>query len=575
MSTKDPNLKVIFGSDTKDFDKGCKDVKQGLKDIGRDASEFGGAMKTAMGKGAAAVAAVTAAVAGTIAIIKDLAQQNQALGDAWERTCEGMKGAFDSFKTAVANMDFTNLFTNMREASRLARDLYDARDGLGEVQTSYNIALARQQKTINQLRLDMADMSKTEEERVAAGNKLLKIYEDLEKNPTRSLLNISEKSLDVIANKLGYTLKDLPEEELKKTRRYVEQFFIWLGTEAGEAWNSAYGAAFADPAKLWQTTINAQNAGLSDAYRAMLWNYQGAVGDKDREAMEQAIVAYYNQEAKYSEETLKIRKQINSLQVAGAKQDEKSSAASAKAALAERKKAEAEIQEMLTYMAKRQENNDLYGNAFAGISKVSDIRAFTGFGGLATLRDEYQSRLTAELGDLTIYVGIKPKKDTVINLTQEINSLLETSINRTGEIMGDLIGTLAAGGDAWGDFKNAAVSALGDLAIAVGKIAIKMGLAAAGIDVALKDTGQWYIAVAAGAALVALGTAVKSSLSAAASGDYSASGGGYSGGYATSSSGGDWETREVNVNVTGTLVADGDQLVTVINNTNKKNYYLQ
>ena len=569
MSTKDPNLKVIFGSDTKDFDKGCKDVKQGLKDIGRDASEFGGAMKTAMGKGAAAVAAVTAAVAGTIAIIKDLAQQNQALGDAWERTCEGMKGAFDSFKTAVANMDFTNLFTNMREASRLARDLYDARDGLGEVQTSYNIALARQQKTINQLRLDMADMSKTEEERVAAGNKLLKIYEDLEKNPTRSLLNISEKSLDVIANKLGYTLKDLPEEELKKTRRYVEQFFIWLGTEAGEAWNSAYGAAFADPAKLWQTTINAQNAGLSDAYRAMLWNYQGAVGDKDREAMEQAIVAYYNQEAKYSEETLKIRKQINSLQVAGAKQDE---TAAAKAAAAAKKQQEelkkiADIHAKWSWMGSvstegiQSPQGSVMGPSLSILPQQVDTALF-------------KETFLAQLGEIKVAIGFEADTQKIHDITNEVTSLVQNAVTRTSEILGNLVGTLAAGGDAWGDFKNAALSAFGDMAIAVGKIAVSAGVATLGIKAAFESLNG-YAAIAAGAALIALGAAVKSSLSAVASGDYSASGGGYSGGYSSSSSDNGYETREVYVNVNGTLQADGNQLIAVINNTNKKNYYTQ
>ena len=569
MSTKDPNLKVIFGSDTKDFDKGCKDVKQGLKDIGRDASEFGGAMKTAMGKGAAAVAAVTAAVAGTIAIIKDLAQQNQALGDAWERTCEGMKGAFDSFKTAVANMDFTNLFTNMREASRLARDLYDARDGLGEVQTSYNIALARQQKTINQLRLDMADMSKTEEERVAAGNKLLKIYEDLEKNPTRSLLNISEKSLDVIANKLGYTLKDLPEEELKKTRRYVEQFFIWLGTEAGEAWNSAYGAAFADPAKLWQTTINAQNAGLSDAYRAMLWNYQCAVGDKDREAMEQAIVAYYNQEAKYSEETLKIRKQINSLQVAGAKQDE---TAAAKAAAAAKKQQEelkkiADIHAKWSWMGSvstegiQSPQGSVMGPSLSILPQQVDTALF-------------KETFLAQLGEIKVAIGFEADTQKIHDITNEVTSLVQNAVTRTSEILGNLVGTLAAGGDAWGDFKNAALSAFGDMAIAVGKIAVSAGVATLGIKAAFESLNG-YAAIAAGAALIALGAAVKSSLSAVASGDYSASGGGYSGGYSSSSSDNGYETREVYVNVNGTLQADGNQLIAVINNTNKKNYYTQ
>ena len=144
---------------------------------------------------------------------------------------------------------------------------------------------------------------------------------------------------------------------------------------------------------------------------------------------------------------------------------------------------------------------------------------------------------------------------------------------KTSEIMGNLVGTLVAGGDAWGDFKNAALSSLGDMAIAVGKIAVKTGVSMLGIKAALKLDNP-YVAIAAGAALIALGAAVKSSLSQVASGDYSAGAGGYSSGY-SSSSGGDWDTREVTVNVTGTLTANGDQLITVINNANKKNYYTQ
>lgn len=572
MSTKDPNLKVIIGADTKDFDKGAKSVKQGLLGLGKDAQEFGGAIQALSGKGVAAFAAVTAAVAGAIKIIKDLSQQNQALGDAWERTCAEMTGAFDSFKTAVANMDFTNLFTNMREAGRLAKELYNAQDGLGEVQTSYNLSLARQQQTINQLRLDMADLSKTDEERIAAGQKLLKIYQDLEKNPTRALSNISDASLDVIANKLGYSMSGLSKEELDKTRKYVEQFFIWLGTEVGEGWNNAFSEAFADPSKLMATTMASQNAGMSEAYRRMLWNYQANVGDKDRLAMEEAVVAYYNQEAKLSDETFKIRKQIQSIQNSGANAD-------ATAAAAASKKAEAEWR-------KQQELLQKIAEVHAKWATIADAGAITGgvsptFPGVITptltvlpqVDAEYwKETITAQLGDFTIGIGLKADTEKIHDITREVNSLLESSITRTSEIIGNLVGTLAGGGDAWGDFKNAALSAFGDMAIAVGKIAIQVGLADAGIEAAL-STGQWYVAVAAGAALVALGSAVKSSLSAVANGDYSAAGGSYSGGYSSTGSGNGYETRDVTVNVTGTLEANGDQLIAVINNTNRNNYY--
>ena len=236
-----------------------------------------------------------------------------------------------------------------------------------------------------------------------------------------------------------------------------------------------------------------------------------------------------------------------------------------------REQARKEIDEMLVALDKRLENNERL-SVLQDLPNVSDIRAFTGMGGLANITDEFKQRLVAEFEGFTLYVGLKAKPETVVDLTQEINSLLESSINRTAEMMGNLIGTLAAGGDAWSGFKNAAVSALGDLAIAVGKIAIKTGVGMLGIQAALNMDNP-YVAIAAGAALVALGTAVKSSLSAVASGDYSAGGGGYSGGYSSSGSGNGYETRDVKVYVTGTLEADGDKLITVINNTNNRNYY--
>jgi hypothetical protein len=175
------------------------------------------------------------------------------------------------------------------------------------------------------------------------------------------------------------------------------------------------------------------------------------------------------------------------------------------------------------------------------------------------------------MGEITLYVGLKTDTQKVQDISNEITSLLQSGVARTAEILGDLFGTLAGGGDAWGDFKNAALSAFGDMAIAVGKIAISTGLASEGIQAALKMDNP-YIAIAAGAALVALGSAVKASLSAVANGDYSAAGGAYSS-TASSAGSGDYDTREVNVNVNGTLQADGDQLLAVINATNNRNYY--
>ena len=168
---------------------------------------------------------------------------------------------------------------------------------------------------------------------------------------------------------------------------------------------------------------------------------------------------------------------------------------------------------------------------------------------------------------------IHPKLDEkeVIDISKELASLMEQATMSVSESIGTLIGDLVTGGNAWANFANSALSAFGDMAIAVGKMAIGTGVATIGIKKALESLNG-YVAIAAGAALVALGTAVKSGLSNIASGDYSAGGGGYTEGYSSAGSG-NYEQREVKVYVTGTLEADGDKLITVINNTNKKNYY--
>lgn len=79
--------------------------------------------------------------------------------------------------------------------------------------------------------------------------------------------------------------------------------------------------------------------------------------------------------------------------------------------------------------------------------------------------------------------------------------------------IGSFAGTLAAGGD----LVNAALIPLADMAIRVGKIAIATGIAIGGIREALRTLNP-VVAIVAGAALVALGTAVKAALRGAAGG---------------------------------------------------------
>ena len=175
------------------------------------------------------------------------------------------------------------------------------------------------------------------------------------------------------------------------------------------------------------------------------------------------------------------------------------------------------------------------------------------------------------LGNLKIGVGVELDKSKVQDFTAQLESLINSSVESIGTTLGQLFGDLATGGDAWDNFKNAAISAFGDMAIAVGKIAVAAGTATLGLKAAFESLNP-YVALAAGAALIALGTAVKTGLSNVASGNYSSSSATStvaSSGYSSSTSN-DWAESEVNVKVTGTLQANGSALVAVLNNEEKR-----
>lgn len=173
-----------------------------------------------------------------------------------------------------------------------------------------------------------------------------------------------------------------------------------------------------------------------------------------------------------------------------------------------------------------------------------------------------------------IAVSVTPEVDmeawTVT--AEDLTNMLTSYVDSMSQSLGGLVGDLINGQGAWENFGAASLSALGDLAISFGKICVASGLAAEGIKKSLSL--HPVLAITAGAALIALGTAVKTSLSNIASGSYSSAGavatstGSYGG--SSSSIGTAFDTRDITVNVKGSLRADGNQLLAVIENENTR-----
>ena len=174
--------------------------------------------------------------------------------------------------------------------------------------------------------------------------------------------------------------------------------------------------------------------------------------------------------------------------------------------------------------------------------------------------------------DMQVTALIRPvvDKEEVKKSVLELSSAMASGVSDMASTIGSLVGDLATGENAWRNFASNAVSSFGDMAISVGKMAIATGLATEGIKTALESLNG-YVAIAAGAALVALGSAVKSGLSNIAGGNYTASASVAAPTYGrTGAQGGGYATSAINVSISGKLTASGTDLALVLSKENMR-----
>ena len=153
---------------------------------------------------------------------------------------------------------------------------------------------------------------------------------------------------------------------------------------------------------------------------------------------------------------------------------------------------------------------------------------------------------------------------------EQLTSMIQGAFMDVSASIGSFLGNAMSGGDmdaAAADLKAGILNTLGDLAQQVGELAISTGVAVAGIKTALESMNP-YVAIAAGAALVALGAAVKT-----AAGNISR-GASYGSGTSASSyisqGSGDYSARELKIKVTGRLIGSGSTLIGVIDQENNR-----
>lgn len=536
---KEPKMKIGIGADTGDFEKGARKVKQEMKDMNKVSSDAFAAIGNALGIDVGKVQQFSSALSGLARNLTTTGTEGASafskIGSAVTSVGAGIAGlglaaAIAAFKQLNAEAD---AFEKTIQGGVIARQTE-------AFTTTFSQALRDQSSlgsTASSWRQDVREIWA-----VMWGG--IKTGFDTERMQEATQLADRAKQIATELYDIELQRKENSVQIAQIDAQIAQQREIISDTSRSAAERSA---ALAIAQDLIKQKLDLQLP-LAERQRDLLVEYNSLASTtiKEYDAEIAAKIQVNNliqQEAAEQRSLLRQQNQINAaLQKTNALQQRPS----------------------LTGIGSVGSGSMLGNVVQVPVEFIADTRSFSNIKQLAEF----------ELAGISVSVDFELDaekwKDIAQNAINGIKNAVASAAVEMSEAIGTLVGELVSGEGGWDNFANAALSAFGNMAQSIGKIAIEAGTSVLMLNAALESMSPTaaYAAIAAGVALVALGAAVKAGLSSIASGNYSAGMG-----VATSTSSSfvsDYQQRDVYVNVTGTLQADGDQLVAVISNTEKK-----
>lgn len=551
------DLWVRLGLKKDDFSKGMDDAK-------KDVSGFGSAMGRMAGLAKAAWAAVAAAV---VKFATDAVKLTQRWGDQWNVTMSGVRGAYQSFVRDLSNgVGWGELFQNMRDAYRSAKEVAAALDEVFERKVSFSYQEAAINKQIAELRLITSDTSQSDAKRKKAAQDIIELEKQLGKVKQDILKQEAagnrQKFMDASHlndEQIDFLVRNYNEnrDAIQEARAYGEQRLklekdianAQRAASSGPAASRQYSLANLEKAKTELAELEAQTTDSVRAVWEMTKGYDRA-NDELVQGMAEAEVAAINAE------TEAINAQRNAVRTIGqidnrngmgagtgagkgtAQDDESPQQARTGAG-----KGPAQDDESLQQARAIQARLEQAAKSEVQImrEKYEEEKALLEKHGMDTerLTQEYLASLIADavepgLDDIADAVdNFEPVEIEPLEISDEtgveewiaeLERLTEIAEDRAARFKEAVVGGFSDGVQELTDqlfglsevnggaIFAALLGPLADMAIKEGELVMMQGIAIEAIKSAL-DSLNGPAAIAAGAALIAVGAAVKSGLS--------------------------------------------------------------
>lgn len=468
-------------------------VRLGLKKDGFDKGMDDAAKKTegvgaSFGKMKAAALAVWAAIGAAVTkFAKDLIASTNRMGDAWAVFTSQSKAAWDTFLSAVSSWDFSNFFGRLKEATLEAAEFAKAMDAAFEVNNSISLQRAAMAEELAALRVVMQDATKPFDERIKAGEeylaKISPIYDQI----------VAEAKRMEDAH-LGNWLKGSGLGDTEEVRADLRKFLVDLGKIPGiydqlaelQKYSDAAGRVKAGSveAKVLgnkrdeiRAAVEAMIEGYNTDILALFRVYNDMRGDKDTAPLVQAMIDAYNASAAKDNETREIQSVVSGLVN---QQTTKAIADAAK---------QIKLEDVV---------GELIDSVEDDLKSIEDIELEAPEIDLSAF-DAAEERLAQFVDQWRI------EQEKLAQMNQMIEDSIVSSMSNGLQAITDMMFGLEGA-----DMKNvlaAFIAPFGDMMKNLGALIMEGGIAASALKKLIKTPEA---AIAAGAALMALGSMVSS-----------------------------------------------------------------
>lgn len=516
------------------------DYSRGLKEAGVESEGFVSKLK---GIGTKAAAVWAAIGVGAVALADKFAHTSQRFGDLWDQTMSGMKAAWDQFTTSLTNFDFNGFGQRIKNAFDAARKSAAAHDSEFEVMNSINLRKAEMREELALLQIQMRNQNLSQQERLAAQKKYLDMLEPLYKQEAdmRREIMLADTN-EYLANAgLGETTAN--RDALKSFMTDVAPNSALLSAlDAYNKRNSGKkGTKFtAEQEKIVENFL-AEHDVQTGAAMAALATYYQSTNDKTASKVVDALEGYYSAAGAFNDETRRVQQLGDSIVHKGA-----SSSGGTK-----EKTPEEKLRELQQAARDAAAEAAEIAAADAEVAATADqmVEDIERTWDLPNVVTQYEREMADGL--IAATTGVL-EKEAAINerakqLADEFNeAITDGYVNGVQELMDQLMGLEDMNA---GAVFSALLTPLADMAIQEGKILMASGAGIEAIKKALESLNG-VAAIAAGAALIAVGAAAKSGLAALAQN-------GASSGYASTYTGGSGGSQSQTIATEMTIYVEG------------------